>query len=213
MLPTLTAHLEVARSRPCSAATIVITTTCGYPAGIVFPLIFVGYTIAGGLAACPLVLALAGPRFAHELPQTLGACLGGGFLAGVMHVPLGTALLVQRMSGCDAHGFTMLLVANYIATAVNPLTLFKQVRDLLRSPHVYPPSMTFADLLCVHPRCKGARTAGARFRGGRGAASSRPDGRPVASRGSKSAVCAAWGRLGLVDDPLWGARIYCDRTQ
>ena len=70
--------------------------------------------------------ALLGGAIATRLPETLGACLGGAFLAGVMHVPLGTALLVQRMSGCDAHGLTMLIVANYIACFLNPLTIFKQ---------------------------------------------------------------------------------------
>ena len=60
--------------------------------------------------------------------------MGGAFLSGVMHVPLGTALLVQRMSGCDAHGFAMLLVANYIATFLNPYTLFKQENEHFKEP-------------------------------------------------------------------------------
>jgi len=109
--------------------TIVVTTTCGYPAGIVFPLIFVGYCIGGGIGGSPLVVSLLGSSYASVLPQTLGACLGSAFLAGVMHVPFGTALLCQRMTGCDAHGFAMLFVANYIACFFHRLTLFKQENE------------------------------------------------------------------------------------
>ena len=112
--------------------TIVVTTTCGYPAGIVFPLIFVGYCVGGGIGASPLMTTIFGSAYASVLPQTLGACLGSGFLAGVMHVPLGTALLGQRMTGCDAHGFAMLLVCNYIACFIHARTIFKQENEKVK---------------------------------------------------------------------------------
>ena len=140
--------------------TIVITTTCGYPAGIVFPLILVGYFVGGTIGASPLVVALFGSAYSSVLPQTLGACVGSAFLSGVMHVPLGTALLCQRMTGCDAHGFAMLLIANYVSCFFNPLTIFKQENEA-RPDYIGPvsPMLRAAGTMAVKPVDEGGFTA------------------------------------------------------
>lgn len=101
---------------------MLFTTASGYSAGIVFPLVYVGVCIGTGLGnllavllsspvigavneAAILKLVMAGSPIGessalyHEFGHMLGHCLGSGFLASVMHAPLGTTLLIQRMAG------------------------------------------------------------------------------------------------------------------
>ena len=103
---------------------ILVTTSSGYSAGIVFPLLMTGYStgaFCGSILEDTLPSSLFGDGRA-----SLGHCLGSAFLAGTMHTPFGTALLLQRMGGGDAIYTGMMILANYIAVSMNSLTLFGQ---------------------------------------------------------------------------------------
>lgn len=126
-------------------AATLITTTSGYSAGIVFPLLYMGYCVGIALGepieALLPIIGFDTAIFDFEgLPpgRSIGHCVGAAMLAGTMHTPLGTALLVQRMSNGDPLYFGMMLLTNYIACAVNTESLFGQM-DLENGRHL-PPS-------------------------------------------------------------------------
>jgi len=105
-----------------------VTTTSGYSAGIVFPLMFIGYCFGHGLGyPVTLILQFAfGLSLDSNADTSFGHCMSSAMLAGTMHTPLGTALLAQRMSGGGPLYLGMMLLANYIASSINTETLFGQ---------------------------------------------------------------------------------------
>jgi len=113
---------------------IVITVASGYGAGIVYPLILVGY-LAGPLAAQilrPNAFALEARDPGVEL---VGQVLGSAMLASTMRVPLGAALLVLFIGGSSGdHGlsptfFCILVIANLFAVWINPHSGLGQVYE------------------------------------------------------------------------------------
>ena len=72
-----------------------------------------------------------------------------------MHTPVGTALLLQRMSGGDSVYFGMMLLANMIAVWFNPLTLFGQ-EDRARMSEV-PAATTSSSAAAVRAKPREAK--------------------------------------------------------
>ena len=110
------APLDVGASTLLSVAkfgTILLTTASGYGAGIVYPLMMVGYLL-GPLGAQFLrpdawggqdirifsIESAVTDQLFHRDPgvELVGQLLGSGFLAATMRAPLGTAILVSFMS-------------------------------------------------------------------------------------------------------------------
>jgi H+/Cl- antiporter ClcA len=127
--------------------TILLTTASGYGAGIVYPLMMVGYLLGplvakvlrpddwGGhdielAGTCTPAACVAPPGVFVPEPRDGGVelvaqLLGSGFLAATMRAPLGTAILVAFMSSAgtlhetESSFLAVLLLTNFIAVAVN----------------------------------------------------------------------------------------------
>jgi len=118
---------------------ILLTVASGYGAGIVYPLIMVGYLLGPmGAAVLDKDNAMA-TCYAHEgdlfdlshhsdrppAVELIGQALGSGFLAGTMRAPVGTALLVAGLGRSTqnptrATFLAVLLLTNFISCYVNP---------------------------------------------------------------------------------------------
>ena len=72
--------------------TTIVTTTSGYSAGIVFPLMFIGYSVGTGLSSPLTVLVRTFTNIALDESTDLsfGHCMSSAMLAGTMHVSFGT---------------------------------------------------------------------------------------------------------------------------
>jgi len=132
--------------------TVVITVACGYGAGIVYPLLMIGY-LFGPLAAYLLpktemitsyVQLLESYAWCESLepggvaPRPIGVeldsqALASGVLAATMRAPVGTAILVSFMGrsgderSIEPAFLCLLLLTNLIAVYVNPLSGLGQV--------------------------------------------------------------------------------------
>jgi hypothetical protein len=124
-------------------ATIVLTIASGYSAGIVYPLIMIGYLFG------PLIAAVLDPNNEHESclasdhsggpwqdrapgVEVISQILGSGVLAGVMRAPVGTALLVSFMGRMNDRSLepaflVLLMLTNFVAVYINPLSGLGQV--------------------------------------------------------------------------------------
>ena len=122
-------------------ASTTFTVSSGYTAGIVYPMVMIGY-LFGPLGAAILrpetVLGLELPDlFASSerspVEELVSQALASGFLAATMRAPFGSSMLVYFMSRKYADEsvgvpfLSLLLLTNFIAVYFNPLSGLGQV--------------------------------------------------------------------------------------
>jgi len=134
--------LDVRASTALAAAkfcAIILTTASGYGAGIVYPLMYVGYALGPLVAMVLSPSGLAPPpsSFAQHAVrdpgvELIGQALGSGFLAGTMRAPVGSAILVAFMGregvshAREPTFLCLLLLTNLGAVYVNKLSAIGQ---------------------------------------------------------------------------------------
>ena len=162
---------------------IVLTCAHGYQAGIIYPLIMVGYLFGPMAAGAMDPNHVFGADYCNEpqprlsavghelLPRSIAAevfsqCLGSGVLAGVMRAPIGVALHVSfmgRSRGARAGRsisppfICMLVITNLIAVHVNPLSGLGKVYG---SQETEPPASGFHRITVDAPAAEDAHDEG-----------------------------------------------------
>ena len=139
LLANYRAQLSVGMSTALAFAKLASTTftvSSGYTAGIVYPLVMIGYLFG------PLAAEVLRPEtmFGFQLPDLLSPfdrspvvelcsqALASGLLAAVMRAPFGSSMLVYFMSrkyadeSVGVPSLSLLLLTNRIAVYFNPLS-------------------------------------------------------------------------------------------